>query len=155
MQTYTRNIGSHWSRPESPRSFCQSAKTPTNHCEAKAPRVPIMFISPNRGPTCLPLCSIADDHHIGSVNWTKKHERAAKIDSPSTESALTAKKSVTALAKNAQEQNKRLLRTTLLEPRIILSEITPPSKTPTAAPNNARDVSNPDFVLPIPCADSR
>lgn len=144
-QTYMVNIGSHWSRPERPRLICQSAKTPTNHCEAKAPTVPIIFINPKSGPTCLPLCSIADDHQVGSVSWTKKQERAAKLDRPTTESARTAENSDTALAKKAPEQNRRLLRTTSCEPRIIRSEITPPNKTPKAAPNKANEVSSPDF----------
>ena len=98
----------------------------------------------------MPHCSIADDHHVGRVSWTKKHERAAKLDRPTTESILTAIKSDTALAKNAPEQNRRLLRTTELDTRIIRSEISPPNRTPKAAPNKANDESSPDFALPTP-----
>src|SRR5262245_21667370 len=120
-----------------------------------APQVPIMFISPNNGPTCWPDCSIAADHQDGSAICVKKSDTAAKAVSTPTDSARTAQNSAAPLAKNIDEQKRRRRSTGEPAERTIRSAIEPPTKTPSADPHNANDASFPVSILSSPCADSK
>src|SRR5262245_60392707 len=114
-----------------------------------------MFIRPNSEPTCLPLCSMADDHHVGKTTCRQKHEAPASAAIASAESCRAATYSNPAAATNIDEPRTRRATTRFHPLRSIPSATAPPKSTPAADPANTNELSQPASTFEMSRASIR